>query len=183
MGTSVFSTVPKLASGRMALTRKLGFSFSTKSQSAFSDSALLALYTAVGALAGKGAEVTDQASAMAASFQVVVVMVEGELSGVGLVMATELEVRTKDLTEGERDAERRRVVTPRMVWGMTAAGSGLKDMTEAEWMMPWTPGEVSGVQRQTRGYSTLDGIVECALNGHIRHYYGGVFSRPMALGE
>lgn len=143
MGTSVFRTAPKLASGRMALTRKLGFSFSTKSHSAFSASALLALYTAVGPFSGKGGEVTDQASAMAASFQLLVLMLEGELSGVGLATATELEVKTTDLTEGARVAERRRVVTPRMVWGMTALGSALKVMTEALWMMPWTSGEVS----------------------------------------
>lgn len=58
---------------------------------------------------------TDQALAMAASFQLSVVILEGELSGVGLATATELEVKTKDLTEGVRAAERRRVVTPRMV--------------------------------------------------------------------
>jgi hypothetical protein len=94
----------------------------------------------VGWFAGKGGEVTLQASAMAASFQVLVVMVNEWLSGAGLPAATELEVRTKDLTEGEVVAERRSEVTPLMVSGMTAAGSALKDRTEAGWIMPCTPG-------------------------------------------
>lgn len=84
---------------------------------------------------------------MAASFQLLVVTVTGGLAGEAwLEAARELEVRTNDFMEGVRAAERRSVVTPRMVGGMTAAGSGLNDSTDAVWMMPWTSGEVSAVR-------------------------------------